>query len=73
VWVRVPGLDPAAAYSLTWEGPVAEKETSMSARPPEIGPTSGRPMTGAALARQGYWMPRLRPETVTLVRLEPVG
>ena len=26
-------------------------------------------MTGAALAGQGFWMPRLRPETVTLVRL----
>ena len=25
-------------------------------------------MTGAALAREGFWMPRMRPETVTLVR-----
>jgi alpha-galactosidase len=70
VTVRVPGLDPSASYSLTWEGPVAEKETSMSVTPPSGGPTSGEPMSGAALAGEGFWMPRMRPETVTLVRLE---
>ncbi len=69
VTVRVPGLAEDASYSLAWEGPVAEKETSMSVRPPSGGPTSGAPMIGAALARQGFWMPRMRPETVTLVRL----
>ena len=73
VSVRVPGLVADASYALSWEGPVAEKETSMSVRPPAGGPTSGEPMTGAALARQGFWMPRLRPETVTLVRIAPVG
>jgi alpha-galactosidase len=69
VWVRVPGLDDAAAYSLSWEGPVADKETSMSVRPHEDGPTRGERVTGAALATQGFWMPRMRPETVTLVRI----
>jgi alpha-galactosidase len=69
VSVRVPGLVADASYSLGWEGPVAEKATSMSVPPPEHGPSAGEPMTGAALTRQGFWMPRLRPETVTLVRL----
>ena len=67
--VRVPGLDPVVSYALAWEGPVAEKETSMSVCPPDVGPTSGEPVTGATLARQGFWMPRMRPETVTLVRV----
>jgi hypothetical protein len=38
-------------------------------KPYDVGPTRGEPVTGAALARQGYWMPRMRPETVTLVRI----
>ena len=39
----------------------------MSAPPPETGPTGGRPVSGAVLATRGFWMPRMRPETVTLV------
>ncbi len=70
VSVRVPGLPASATYGLTWEGPVADQATSMSVRPFETGPTAGVPVTGAILARQGFWMPRMRPETVTLVRIE---
>ena len=44
----------------------------MSAPPPETGPTAGRPVSGAVLATRGFWMPRMRPETVTLVRVELV-
>ena len=40
VSVRVPGLVADASYSLSWEGPVAQKETSMSVRLPAGGPTS---------------------------------
>jgi alpha-galactosidase len=69
VYVRVPGLTPTATYSLAWEGPVSDKETSMSVKPFDTGPTQGRPMSGAALAKQGFWMPRMRPETVTLTHL----
>ena len=69
VQVRVPGLAPGALYSLAWEGPVAGKETSMSVRPFAVGPTEGQPVSGAVLASRGFWMPRLRPETVTLVRI----
>ena len=47
---------------------MADRETSMSAPPPANGPTGGRPVSGAVLATRGFWMPRLRPETVTLVR-----
>jgi alpha-galactosidase len=69
VQVRVPGLVADALYSLTWEGPVTDKETSMSVRPFEGGPTAGQPVSGAVLASRGFWMPRLRPQTVTLVRV----
>ena len=69
VSVRVPGLDPSATYDLRWEGPVQHTEVSKSAPLPPEGPTGGQPATGRALARQGFWMPRRRPETVTLVHL----
>jgi alpha-galactosidase len=69
VTVRVPGLDPAASYRLAWEGPYDATRVSMSAPLPAGGPTGGVPMTGAALAERGFWMPRRHPETVTLVHL----
>jgi alpha-galactosidase len=69
VWVRVPGLDPAASYSLAREGPVTLSKVSKSADLHPDGPTAGLPRTGADLARRGFWMPRRRPETVTLVRV----
>jgi alpha-galactosidase len=72
VQVRIPGLLTDRDYALVWEGPVADRETSMSAPPPESGPTAGRPVTGAVLATRGFWMPRMRPETVTLIRVELV-
>jgi alpha-galactosidase len=69
VQVRVSGLAPGSLYTLTWEGPVSSRETSMSVRPFGRGPTDGRPVSGAVLASRGFWMPRMRPETVTLVRI----
>ena len=73
VAVRVPGLDPDAAYRLTWEGPVSHTAVSMSAPLPEFGPTGGLEVTGEVLRTRGFWIPRRRPETVTLVRAERVG
>ena len=35
----------------------------------ETGPTAGTPVTGRALATRGFWVPRRRPQTVTLVHL----
>ena len=69
VSVRVPGLDPDATYHLAWEGPVELTQVSMSAPLPADGPTDGVAVTGRALADRGFWMPRRRPETVTLVHL----
>ena len=69
VYVRVPGLDGTSSYDLSWEGPVDHQAVSMSAALPEAGPSGGAPMSGAALAHRGFWIPRRRPETVTLVRL----
>jgi alpha-galactosidase len=72
VTVRVPGLEPAASYQLRWEGPVSLLHTSMSAPLPEQGPTDGREVSGSSLATRGFWIPRRRPETVTLVHVERV-
>jgi alpha-galactosidase len=69
VQVRVPWLDPAAQYALTWEGPVKERAVSMSAPLPRKGPTEGQAMTGTALWRRGFWIPRRPPESATLIRL----
>lgn len=70
VAVRVPGLDPVATYRLTWEGPMEPSPVSASSPLALDGPTEGREVTGQSLATQGFWMPRRRPETVTLVHLE---
>jgi alpha-galactosidase len=73
VTVRVPGLDLDATYRLTWEGPVSHSAVSMSAALPDVGPTGGVDVTGEVLATRGFWIPRRRPETVTLVRIERAG
>jgi alpha-galactosidase len=67
--VRVPGLDPGVIYDAVWEGPVDPSHVSMSAPLPPHGPTGGVPVTGAALATRGFWMPRRRPQTITLVHI----
>jgi len=69
VAVRVPGLDPEASYQLAWEGPVDHRHVSMSAPLPETGPTDGVEVSGRSLAARGFWIPRRRPQTVTLVHL----
>ena len=71
VSVRVPALDPTSSYTLAWEGPVDLTRVSKSADLAVDGPTAGLPRTGADLATRGFWLPRRRPETVTLVRLTP--
>ena len=69
VTVRVPGLAPDASYRLAWEGPVDHTKVSMSADLPQVGPTDGVEVSGRALGTRGFWIPRRRPETVTLVHL----
>ena len=72
VFVRVPGLDAEAAYSLSWAGPVDHAWVSMSAPLAQGGPTDGVAVTGRVLATRGFWVPRRRPETVTLVHARRV-
>ena len=67
--MRLPGLDPDASYDLTWEGPVDHAAVSKSSPLPPSGPTDGVAVAGRALSSRGFWVPRRRPETVTLVRL----
>ncbi len=69
VFVRVPGLHPAATYDLAWEGPVDHRWVSGSAPLPPQGPSDGAPVAGRVLGARGFWVPRRRPETVTLVHL----
>jgi alpha-galactosidase len=69
VQVRVPGLDPGASYDLAWEGPVNRTAVSYSTPLPEHGPEGRRVVSGASLARHGFWLPRRRPQTVTLVHV----
>ncbi len=73
VFVRVPGLDPDASYALAWEGPVDPTPVSASSALPPTARPAGVPVTGRALATRGFWIPRRRPETVTLVHLTRVG
>ncbi|MFC5727567.1 MULTISPECIES: alpha-galactosidase [Nocardioides] len=69
VVVRVAGLRPDAAYRLTWEGPVDRHHVSRAGTLSADGPSDGRSMLGAELSTRGYWVPRRRPETVSLVHI----
>lgn len=67
--VRVPHLAPDATYQLSWGGPVDRSAVSRSVPLPEHGPAPGRGVRGAVLATRGFWIPRRRPQTVTLVHV----
>ena len=69
VELRVPGLRPETAYDLVWEGPVEHRASSHTVPIPSAGPSGGAPVTGAALAEVGMWLPRCRPETVRLIHV----
>ena len=71
--VRVPGLVPEASYALSWVGPVDRQATSRSVELPRGGPTEDVEVLGAVLGTRGYWVPRRRPETVTLVHVTRAG
>ncbi|MDX6324693.1 MAG: alpha-galactosidase, partial [Nocardioidaceae bacterium] len=73
VFVRVPALEPSALYSLRWEGPVEHRHVSLAADLPPEGPSDGRPVDGSVLATRGFWVPRRKPETVTLVHVTRAG
>lgn len=73
VVVRVPGLRADADYRLSWVGPVHHEAVSRSVALPEGGPTAGVEVRGAVLGTRGYWIPRRRPETITLVHVEQVS
>jgi len=72
VTVRVPGLEPGRTYQLRWEGPVEHRGVSASSPLPDLGPLAKAVVSGSALAERGYWVPRRRPETVTLVHITAV-
>ena len=69
VTVRLPGLDPEAAYELRWEGPTSSAPVSRSAALLELGPLGKATASGRSLATRGFAVPRRRPATVTLVHV----
>ncbi len=69
VSVRVPALDPEASYRLTWAAPVRHAAESRSSALPEVGPAGDGEVRGQVLATHGFWIPRRRPGTATLVHL----
>jgi alpha-galactosidase len=72
VELRVPGLAPAQRYALRWEGPFTPAAPSRATRLHPDGPTGGVPVSGAVLAEVGLFVPRRRPETILLIRLDAV-
>lgn len=69
VTLRIPGLQPGAAYRIDWLGPVDAAELSYAPGLHPDGPLRGHPIAGAALADTGVWLPRRRPESVTLLHI----
>ncbi len=65
----MPGLLPETVYDLAWEGPVEHRTNSHTSALAEHGPSGGAPVTGAALAEVGLWLPRCRPETIRLIHV----
>ena len=70
VEVRVPGLRRDADYQLRWEGPIDLKPASHTVGVDAAGPSGGAPVSGAALADVGIWLPRCRPETIRLIHVQ---
>jgi alpha-galactosidase len=70
VSLHVPGLDDDASYRMAWEGPVDHTAVSMSAPLPDNGPSAGAELTGSMLRTRGFWMPRRRPQTISLVHIQ---
>ncbi|MFN2561272.1 MAG: alpha-galactosidase [Jatrophihabitans sp.] len=72
VTLRVPGLDRQRRYRCTWAGPVDRSRVTGSPQTDPAGPTGGAPVSGAALAGVGLWLPRRRPEQVLLISLKAI-
>jgi alpha-galactosidase len=73
VRLRMPGLLDDVPYRVAWEEPVDRSRLSRAPELPADGPTAGHPVSGAALGGDGVWLPRRRPETVTLVSATAVS
>jgi alpha-galactosidase len=69
VELRLPGLQRELTYDLSWAGPVDTRAVSHTVGIDPAGPTGDAPVTGAALADVGLWLPRCRPETIRLIHL----
>ena len=72
VQVRVPGLTPSTALLADVGGSGGRPGDQHVGAPVRDRPDRWvRPVSGGVLASRGFWMPRMRPETVTLVQITP--
>lgn len=72
--LKVPGLDPQARYQLSWLGGLTQQAVGGEAPHADpAGPTGGVPVTGAALATVGFWMPRRLPQTAQLIEIQQLS
>lgn len=69
-WLRVPGLEPDARYTLRWAGPEPAEARLETFDP--YGPVGERTVSGAWLGTTGVRIARCRPETVRLIAIERV-
>lgn len=67
VYLRVPGLEPDAEYTLKWTGP--EPPSASLESLDEFGPIGKVKVTGKYLSAIGIRFPRCRPETTRLVSI----
>ncbi|RNI23839.1 alpha-galactosidase [Flexivirga caeni] len=69
VTLRIPGLRPDASYRVSWLGPVDLAAGSGTPALDPAGPLGDHPISGAALAETGLWLPRRKPETITVMHI----
>lgn len=67
--LRIPGLLPQTRYRIGWLGPVDLGTSSGTPALDPAGPLGDRTISGAALATSGLWLPRRRPQSITLMHV----
>ncbi len=69
VSLRIPGLRTDATYRVGWLGLVDLEAGSGTRALDAAGPLGDRTISGAALATAGVWLPRRRPETISILHV----
>jgi alpha-galactosidase len=72
VALRIPHLHPDRYYDLRWELTPEPERMSIAPDLDPAGPTAGQAASGRVLVRTGVWIPRRRPQTITLIAVTQV-